>query len=202
MKHHIAIWTAFCGRMGIGYSGVPLFATAADGYVRTRTIGRTSRRQVLCRSQAMEQLVIRETDRLIAAWEDGRITDRDFNLFIESSFINREHWLEIGGATPGAPCWDIDIWTKLLAAGGAVERTPRPEKTHLLYRCAGIGFHFSGLMDGVRDPAELMQLYRQGVRNDPRFVAGEIELVPEWKQDYTAMINEAIANRTGEEKRA
>ena len=72
MKNHIEIWRAFCERMRIAESGVPLFDSAADGRVRTRTIGSMSRRDILCRSPQMERLVISEADRLIADWNDSQ----------------------------------------------------------------------------------------------------------------------------------
>ena len=133
------------------------------------------------------------------AWvlEHKHIINREYNLFIGSAFINREYYFDCGGAVAGNECWDVDIWNKMMATGKAFERTPTPRKTHLIYRWAGMGFHFSGLMDGTRSQKRLMEIYRQGVRNDPRFVAGDIEIAPKWHQDYEALVAEAITNRIG-----
>lgn len=130
-------------------------------------------------------------------WHDGKIINRERNLFIGSSLINRKYYFEVGACTPGCECWDLDIWDKMMTDGGAFERNPTPRKTNLIYRWSGMGYHFSGLMDGIVSPQELTKLYHEGVKADKRFVAGEVEIVPEWMQDYEGMVKAAIVNRIG-----
>lgn len=45
-----------------------MFSTSLDGTVETKPIGVTPFRTVLCRSQGMEALILRETDKLVEDW--------------------------------------------------------------------------------------------------------------------------------------
>lgn len=71
--NHQEIWNKFCLVQQIAEKGVPLFDTSAEQNVSTVSIGRSRPRQVLRRSVEMENLVLAETDLLIADWKSGRM---------------------------------------------------------------------------------------------------------------------------------
>lgn len=66
------VWDRWCSTHAIVANSVPLFACDANQIVSTKSIGRSAARQVLCRHPAMDDLVLRETDRLVADWQQGR----------------------------------------------------------------------------------------------------------------------------------
>jgi len=61
----LALWDAFCAAHRIAESGVPLFATGADGAVEVFAYGRDGR-PMLRRSTAMEGLLIGAVERALA----------------------------------------------------------------------------------------------------------------------------------------
>ena len=63
------IWNAFIDKQGVDTRSVPLFEQGFDGYVKTKVIGKTQKRTVLKRNQAMEDLVVFECQKLIQDWE-------------------------------------------------------------------------------------------------------------------------------------
>lgn len=65
------LWQGFCRRMSVIDQSVPLFDSDTDGIVQIRNIGHTNPRPVLKRSERMEELVLVETDKLVADWESG-----------------------------------------------------------------------------------------------------------------------------------
>lgn len=72
MNLHTKIWDDFCGRMDIHSSAVPLFQCGDGVTVDAKTIGVTLRREVLCRSPQMEQMIISETETLVGDWKGER----------------------------------------------------------------------------------------------------------------------------------
>lgn len=67
-------WLMFCERNGVAEAAVPLFDTDGER-VRTRVLGAgRTRRTVLARHPAMEQLVIAEAARVLEGTSDGLIT--------------------------------------------------------------------------------------------------------------------------------
>jgi hypothetical protein len=62
------IWSDWCEIHRIAGTAVPLFAADGEGRVKTQTIGRTNRREVLRRHPLMEELILRETDKLVSDW--------------------------------------------------------------------------------------------------------------------------------------
>jgi hypothetical protein len=62
------IWDNFCTAHRIASNSVPLFASDKFGFVETREIGRTAKRNVLVRHRDMEELILRETDMLVDDW--------------------------------------------------------------------------------------------------------------------------------------
>ena len=60
------LWQGFCRRMSVIDQSVPLFDSDTDGIVQIRNIGHTNPRPVLKRSERMEELVLVETDKLLA----------------------------------------------------------------------------------------------------------------------------------------
>ncbi len=69
VNQHRQIWDRFCECHNVQSSWVQLFATSIDGIVMTKCIGKLKQRSVLCRSDAMEQLVRIECAKLIADWK-------------------------------------------------------------------------------------------------------------------------------------
>ena len=65
------LWQGFCRQMSVIDQAVPLFDSDAGGIVQIRNIGHTKPRPVLKRSEQMEELVLVETDKLVADWESG-----------------------------------------------------------------------------------------------------------------------------------
>jgi hypothetical protein len=71
VNSHIEIWNDFCSRMRIVDTGALLFKTSSSGAVATIEIGRLNHRQVISRSQGMENLVVSEVDKLVSDWESS-----------------------------------------------------------------------------------------------------------------------------------
>ncbi len=63
-------WANFAARKSIASNGVLLFDHSENLIVRTKKIGR-DKREVLKRSNAMDKLILEETDKLVADWESG-----------------------------------------------------------------------------------------------------------------------------------
>ena len=84
MHHHGLIWDAFCTRMRVCESGVPLFQHAGDRVLATKVIGVRAQRPVLCRSSQMAHMIRSETDKLIADWKTER---DDFDGLIYVMFV-------------------------------------------------------------------------------------------------------------------
>ncbi len=145
---------------------------------------------------AIRPSILALRDQYAWIWENGRITGREQNLYIGSAFLNRQYYFDVGAADR-QEYWDISIWNKMKADGKIFTRSPTARRTHLIYRWAGMGFHHSGLADGKKSQAELCAAFRAGVRKGRRFVSGEVKVVPEWKQDYSRMVAEAMAEGKG-----
>ena len=65
------VWLKFCDRFKIAESSVSLFETGS-GVVSTKQIGLKSPRSVLCRSAAMESMLLAEASKAIADLHEGR----------------------------------------------------------------------------------------------------------------------------------
>lgn len=70
MTHAANVWNKFCQRFNVVEQSVPLFTTYADGVVKHRMLGRSSR-PILMRSPEMEALILVETDKLVEDWQSG-----------------------------------------------------------------------------------------------------------------------------------
>jgi hypothetical protein len=132
-------------------------------------------------------------------WEYGKITSIEPNLFIGSAMISRDYWDYLGG-TRSCEWWDKDIWDKAMANGCGLEITPTPDEIFFVYRWGGIGFHYSGLGGTLKTFKELGNTYRERVKNHPEYRAGDIEIIPGYKQDYEALVKEAINKGIGVKK--
>ncbi|MGF1773848.1 hypothetical protein L4C42_16240 [Vibrio wakamikoensis] len=87
---HLRIWNDFCDREKVVAQAVPLFKTDSGGHVETRTIGRRNKREILARSEPMEQLVIDQVNLLIADVDNGQATYDGLiymMLYIESGSV-------------------------------------------------------------------------------------------------------------------
>ena len=65
------VWDRWCSTHAVVANGVPLFACDGHQIVRTRSVGRSAPRQILCRHPSMDDLILRETDRLVGDWQQG-----------------------------------------------------------------------------------------------------------------------------------
>ena len=68
MSTHKQLWDTFSEQHSIRDSWVPLFNTSSNGTVQTKIIGTSNIRNVLCRSDQMESIVIRECAKLVDDW--------------------------------------------------------------------------------------------------------------------------------------
>jgi len=73
--------------MQICKNSVPLFKHSEDLNVETKTIGKTTIRQILCRSDEMNGMILRETDILT---EDWNCQADDFDGLIYMMFLKEE----------------------------------------------------------------------------------------------------------------
>jgi len=73
MIQHKEIWNKFCCTHRVVEEGVQLFEASKQGLVSIVSIGNKNRRKVLKRNQLMEDLVIRETAKLINDYKSGRL---------------------------------------------------------------------------------------------------------------------------------
>jgi hypothetical protein len=126
-------------------------------------------------------------------WEDGRITKRPANLFFGSSLFWRDTWIASPGALPGQPA-DRTAWESMSGVAAAVDHYPSRRDTHFIYRWSG--WHHDSAVRGTN--ADRFNSFRFAVTRDPRFVRGDIELVPTWRQAYLAIVDEAITTGKGE----
>ena len=71
MNTHIEIWNHFASIHEIQKNWVDLFDVNVDSIVNTKLIGTQNKRKILCRSKAMETLIIRECEKLVMDWKDN-----------------------------------------------------------------------------------------------------------------------------------
>lgn len=64
----LRIWKGFIMRCRVLEDAVPLFAMEADNIVKHRSLGRQAQRQVLQRSDEMNELIRREVEKLMDDW--------------------------------------------------------------------------------------------------------------------------------------
>lgn len=69
MNNHRQIWNEFCTTHSIATNKVPLFETSFDLAVKTKQIGKTKLRNILCRSSEMDNLIWVESAKLIEDWD-------------------------------------------------------------------------------------------------------------------------------------
>lgn len=106
-----------------------------------------------------------------------------------SAMFDRKHALDSGGCIAGQ--WnDKTLWDRFWPTGNVVQYAPTPKETQYIYRWAGIGWHESG--GGEEDAAVRAASFRKAAIEDPRFVPGEVDIKPVWKQDYVGLVREAI----------
>lgn len=118
-------------------------------------------------------------------WEHGNIVSRPVNLFFGSVMFAKDAWR---GAAKGQPA-DKSAWERMTNHCEAVDHYPGESDTYFIYRWGGTGHHDSGVRGSN---ADRFRAFRRAVLADPRFRAGEIELVPRWHHDYEAQVAAAI----------
>jgi len=114
-------------------------------------------------------------------WNSGRVDEWSGKcLFYGSAFFRKDYYIQCGGATPGQWC-DQSAHANM-ASGGSYHCEPSTmDTTHFVYRWAGVGHHYSGFsLDNDACKAE----HRRRTLSDPRFVHGNVTIVPTWRQDY------------------
>jgi len=90
---------------------------------------------------------------------------------------------------------DRSMWDKIWPTRNVVQTTPTPSEVHYIYRWAGIGWHESGA--GEMDSSVRAEQFHRAAVDDPRFVAGPVDVRPVWNQDYVAMVRVATAQGKG-----
>ena len=71
MNTHKHLWDTFADQHKIRDAWVPLFSTSTSGIVQTKKIGTTNVRNILCRSEQMESLIVKECAKLVDDWTSG-----------------------------------------------------------------------------------------------------------------------------------
>jgi len=109
--------------------------------------------------------------------------------------VRRDVSIAVGLCTSGEYN-DKSLWDKIWPRLNSVQTTPRPQDMQYIYRWAGVGWHESGA--GEPDSAVRAEQFRRAALADPRFEAGEIEVVPAWRQEYGQMVWRAIGDGKGD----
>ena len=115
-----------------------------------------------------------------------------------AGMVDRAFSLEVGGCTFGEYN-DRSLWDKIWPTRNVVQTTPLPHETHYIYRWAGIGWHESGARE--MDSCVRAKQFHKAAVEDSRFVAGRVDVIPVWRQDYTGMVRLAIAQGKGAKRR-
>ena len=124
-------------------------------------------------------------------WSNGTIRGRAGATLCQA-IVRRDAWLQIGGPSVGG--WiDKSLALKLRALNGMLDIPQRGEDIHYIYRWGGIGHHDSG--SGIEDAALRAERFHAEALADKRFVAGKVQLVPAWAQDYEFMVRRALMNK-------
>ena len=71
MSNALELWNRWCREQKIDQQGVPLFSCDERMIVRTKSIGSSAKRDVLCRHEEMEELIQKQVDLLTSDWKDG-----------------------------------------------------------------------------------------------------------------------------------
>ena len=74
MNTHRQIWNEFCTTHNISTNKVPLFEASSDLAVKTKQIGKTKLRNILCRSLEVDALFRAECAKLIEDWKQKAFT--------------------------------------------------------------------------------------------------------------------------------
>ena len=81
MSNALELWNRWCNEQRITEQAVPLFSYDENLVVRTRSIGSSSKRPVLCRHEEMEKLVLNQVSILNTDWTDG-VHDYDGLIYL------------------------------------------------------------------------------------------------------------------------
>ena len=81
MSNALGLWNRWCSEQLIIEQAVPLFSYDENLVVRTRSIGSSSKRPVLCRHEDMEKLVLNQVSILNTDWTDG-VHDYDGLIYL------------------------------------------------------------------------------------------------------------------------
>jgi hypothetical protein len=71
MSNALGLWNRWCSEQLVIEQAVPLFSCDESLVVRTRMIGSSSKRPVLCRHENMEKLVLNQVNLLNGDWSEG-----------------------------------------------------------------------------------------------------------------------------------
>ena len=71
MGNALVLWNRWCEEQHIAEQSVPLFSCEESLVVRTRIIGTSVKRPVLCRHEEMENLILSQVGILNTDWSDG-----------------------------------------------------------------------------------------------------------------------------------
>jgi hypothetical protein len=71
MSNALQLWNRWCDEQRIAEQGVPLFDCDERLAVRTKSIGSTVKRTVLCRHEEMDDLILKQVELLTNDWRNG-----------------------------------------------------------------------------------------------------------------------------------
>lgn len=72
MTTALSLWNRWCETQNVLKESVPLFDCDHENRVRTRVIGNTARRPILCRHADMDALIVAQTEMLVEDWRTKR----------------------------------------------------------------------------------------------------------------------------------
>lgn len=109
---------------------------------------------------------------------------------------SRPLWLAVGGLPSENAGYDVTFVNRLREAGAHVALAePPPPEVSWFYRWRGGSYHMSGMGtdDGTR-PNILARhaAHIEGLRRTGEIPTGDIQLLPQWRRDYTQMLEEYL----------
>ena len=109
--------------------------------------------------------------------------------------FRKSAWKAIGGHPLENAGYDMTFIERINAYGGRLFAKPPKEEASWFYMWGGRGYHMSG--EGTDHPGKLNAIQRHSAhiekeRRMGKIPIGDVQLVPNWKIDYTQMLKEYV----------
>jgi hypothetical protein len=109
--------------------------------------------------------------------------------------FRKSAWKAIGGHPLQNAGYDMTFIEAINAYGGRLFAKPPKEEASWFYMWGGRGYHMSG--EGTDHPGKLNAIQRHSAHIESqralgRIPTGDVHLVPNWKNDYSQMLNNFI----------